>query len=310
MTAHLWITLGLALATGMALSRANMCFMRAAHAVSEGRYHPLVNVLLTVAAATVVFSVTGRLGMRDPAPWLLPGVTTVVGAILFAIGARLNGACTIGTMGRLAHGDIGALATFAGGALAVLVTPRAPAMGAQPAWFPGVELYWVGIVVLVALVALAMLLRGEEKLERTVETILLGGFAALLYSLRGQTSLMDAASAVAREGTMHEPVVVALAGLFVGAIGVSIATGRFHLSLARPRRIPFEFFGGALMTAGALSIPGASDVVAFYGLPSGSPHAVVAWIVILVTVAFSFRLTGSHMWSRVFPQKADPAGAR
>ena len=96
------------------------------------------------------------------------------------------------------------------------------------------------------------------------------------------------------------PALIALAGLLIGAVGVAMATGKFRLSLQHPRRIPVELLGGALMTAGALCIPGASDVVAFYGLPSGSPHAVVAWLLILGTVILSFRLTGSEMWRSRF----------
>ena len=55
MTSQVWITLVLAILTGMALSRSNMCFMHAAKSASEGKFNPLANVLLTVAAATLVF---------------------------------------------------------------------------------------------------------------------------------------------------------------------------------------------------------------------------------------------------------------
>lgn len=303
MTTSLWITLGIALATGMMLSRANMCFMHAAKSAAGGRYHPLANILLTTAAATAVFALCGREGWREPAPWLWPGALTVLGAMLFGLGARINGACTIGTMGRLAHGDLGALATFAGGGLAVWLLPRAQPMGQQPAWFVGLDIVWVGVVALTALLALIFVLRREEQLERTIEVAFLGGFAALLYALRGQSSFMDAGAAMVQQGRMHQPVVIALAGLLIGAVGVALATGRFRLGLAHPRRIPLEILGGGLMTSGALLIPGASDVVAFYGVPSGSPHAVVAWIVMLATVVLTFRVTDSAVWRGAFARK-------
>lgn len=310
MTVQLWITLGLAILTGMALSRANMCFIHAAKSAAEGHYHPLVNVLLTVAAATIVFTICGRQGWRGPAPWLWPGALTALGAVLFGVGARINGACTIGTMGRLAHGDLGALATLAGGAAAIALLPHAPPMGKQPDWVVGLDVVWLGIVVGAALALAFVVVRRQGRLERTAEVLLLGGFAALLYALRGETSLMDAATAMLQEGKMHQPVVVALAGLLAGAVGVALATGRFRLTVARPRRIPLEVLGGALMTTGALLIPGASDVVAFYGLPSGSPHAVLAWLLILVTVVASFRVTNSGFWSRRFPGAAGVTGAQ
>jgi uncharacterized protein len=304
MTTHLWLTLVLAVLTGMALSRANMCFMYAAKSTAEGRLQPLVNVLLTVAAATVVFAICGHAGLRGPAPWAWPGALTVLGGVLFGVGARINGSCTIGTMGRLAHGDVGALATFAGGGFAIALLPHHNPAGDPPPWVASVELYWVAAVVIIAAAGVAILLRRREKVERAAEVILLGGFAALLYALRGQSSLMDAAGTMMAEGRSMLPALIALAGLLIGAVGVAMATGRFRLSLQHPRRIPLELLGGALMTTGALCIPGASDVVAFYGLPSGSPHAVVAWLLILGTVILSFRLTNSDRWRARFAPTA------
>ena len=309
MTSQVWITLVLAILTGMALSRSNMCFMHAAKSASEGKFNPLANVLLTVAAATLVFSLVGHAGWRDPAPWLWPSAMTIVGAALFGLGARINGSCTIGTMGRLAHGDLGALATFIGGGCAALLLPHAKPMGAQPVWFGSAEPVWVGAVIAIAAIGALLVFRREGHIDRVFEVVFLGGFAALLYSLRGQSSLMDAVTALIQEGRMHANIFVALGGLVVGAIGVALFTGRFQLGVRHPRRIPLEFAGGALMTAGALSIPGASDVVAFYGVPSGSPHAVIGWVVILATVVLTFRVTNSSLWSRMVGSPAGTAGA-
>ena len=43
-----------------------------------------------------------------------------------------------------------------------------------------------------------------------------------------------------------------------------------------------EALGGGLMAAGAVMIPGGNDALLVYGLPSGSPHAIVAYVLIVV----------------------------
>lgn len=304
MTWHALLTLFLAVFTGMALARANMCFMKASKAMADGQFEPVAAIVIAMASATLAFTLWGYAGMRDPAPWALPGLWTIGGAILFGVGARINGACTIGTMGRLASGDMGALATFAGGAAAVLLAPHGAQASARPPLSLAYETGWTAVVVVAAALAVLMLMRSKKRLERARDIVLLGAVAASLYGLRGETSLMDAANSLAPRGGFSVSILLVFAGLLIGALATAILTGRFRPHLPNKARIPYEFAGGALMTAGALAIPGASDVVAFYGVPSGSPHAVIAWLVMLGTVVLSFRLTRTQLWRGAFSRKA------
>jgi uncharacterized protein len=296
MTLHLWLTLVLALLTGALLTRAHLCFMHAAKSASEGRFAPFVAVMVTIASATLVFAITGRFGWHERGPWLWPTALTFFGAALFGLGARVNGACTIGTMGRLASGDLGALATVSGGAAAAFLLPHQMPQSAPPPWIDDYSLFWPAVVLALAVGAVFLLSRRDEKIERVIEVTLLGGLAALLYGLRGETTLMDAAGSLLAGAGAYVAILVVLSALLVGAVGAAVAMGRFRLKRPDARRIPLEFVGGALMTAGALAIPGASDVVAFYGMPSGSPHAIVAWVVIFATVTLTFRVTNSTVW--------------
>lgn len=295
------ITLVLAALTGMLLSRVTICFMHAGKSAAFGDFGPFVRVLVTVAAATLAFDLSGRAGMHARAPWIWPTTMTVFGAVLFGIGARINGSCTIGTFGRLAHGDIGALATFVGGGLAAFLLPHMKVVDQAPSWIAAAGLWWTIAVILIALGGVALLTSRSQRPERLLEVLALGSVAALLYAARGQTSLLDAAAAAVEQGRMHMQGVAVALGLLAGGVLVALLTGTFQLSLPRPGRIPFELLGGALMTSGALLIPGASDVIAFYGLPSGSPHAVLAWIFVFLTVVATFRLTESPVWRRTFP---------
>ena len=303
MTAHVWVTLFLAIFTGMALARANLCFMRASKAIADGHFEPFAALVVIMASATLAFTLCGYAGWRDPAPWALPSPWTIAGAILFGVGARINGACTIGTMGRLASGDIGALATLAGGAAAVFLTPRMAQASERPRLSLSYEVGWTAVVIVAAAAALIVLSRSRKKLERSLEIVALGAIAAALYGLRGETSLMDAASSLAPRGGVPATILLTLGGLLTGAVATAIATGHFRPRLPHRERIPFEFAGGAMMTAGALSIPGASDVVAFYGVPSGSPHAVIAWAIMLGTVVLSFRITRTQVWRAAFARQ-------
>ncbi|HMN71596.1 MAG TPA: YeeE/YedE thiosulfate transporter family protein [Rhodoblastus sp.] len=300
MTWHAILTLLLAVFTGMALARANMCFMKASKAMADGRFEPLAAMVIVMASATLAFTLWGYFGLRDPAPWAPPTAWSLVGAILFGIGARVNGACTIGTMGRLANGDMGALATIAGGAAALLLVPHAARAENRPRLSMTYEAGWTAIVLAAAAFALVMLARSRKRLERARDIVLLGAVAASLYGLRGETSLMDAASSLAPRSGEAVSIALVLAGLLVGVLAAAAWRGHFRPHLPDKARIPFEFAGGALMTTGALAIPGASDVVAFYGVPSGSPHAVVAWLVMLATVVLSFRVTRTRLWRGAF----------
>ncbi len=304
MTAHVWVTLFLAIFMGMALARANLCFMRTSKAIADGHVEPLAALVVVMASATLAFTLCGYAGWRDPAPWALPSAWTIAGAVLFGIGARINGACTIGTMGRLASGDIGALATLAGGAAAAFLTPRMAQAAERPPLSLGYEIGWTMVVIAAAAAALIVLFRSRKKLERALEVVALGAIAAALYGLRGETSLMDAANSLAPRGGVSATILLTLGGLMLGAVTVAVATGHFRPRLPHKERIPLEFAGGAMMTAGALSIPGASDVVAFYGVPSGSPHAVVAWMLMLATVVLSFRITRTQAWRGAFARNA------
>ncbi|MFT4096862.1 MAG: YeeE/YedE thiosulfate transporter family protein [Rhodoblastus sp.] len=303
MTWHAILTLLLAVFTGMALARANLCFMRASKALADGHFEPFAAMMTVAASATLAFTLCGYFGLRDPAPWALPTAWSLLGAVLFGIGARINGACTIGTMGRLASGDMGALATIVGGAAAALLVPRAAQASDRPRMSLTYEAGWTVVALIAAGAAVFMLMRGRKRLERAREIVLLGAVAAALYGLRGETSLMDAASSLTPRGAQAVSILLVLAGLLLGALATAALTGHFRPHLPNKARIPYELAGGALMTTGALAIPGASDVVAFYGVPSGSPHAVVAWLVMLATVVLSFHVTRSRFWQGAFARK-------
>lgn len=279
----------LGLLSGVALSRSNLCLMRAGHEVSRGHFSTFLGLIAASAVAAVVFFLSGQAGWHERAPWVWPTGLTVAGAVLFAVGARLSAACSIGVVGRLSSGDLGALATILGMVVALLLLPRSALADEPPVWAGQLQAPMAVVMAVVAVViGLFALRRGE--MGRIAAAVLLGAIAALLYSLHVQVTWSELAADAVNGVGMGTIAGVGIASLLIGAFGARYLTGGIRWRLPKPVQFGREFAGGLLMGAGSLLIPGASDALAFYGLPSGSPHALAAFVVLFATLVISFRL--------------------
>lgn len=279
----------LGLLSGVALSRSNLCLMRAGHEVSRGHFSTFLGLIAASAVAAVVFFLSGQAGWHERAPWVWPTGLTVAGAVLFAVGARLSAACSIGVVGRLSSGDLGALATILGMVVALLALPRSTLVDAPPVWAGQIQAPMaVAMAVIAGVIGIVALRRGESG--RIAAAILLGAIAALLYSFHVQVTWSELAADAVNGAGVGAIAAAGIASLLLGAFGARYLTGGIHWRLPKPAQFAREFVGGLLMGAGSLLIPGASDALAFYGMPSGSPHALVAFIVLFTTIVLSFRL--------------------
>ena len=288
-TASVILAAVLGLLTGAALSRANLCMMRAAHELSRGRFAAVGGLLIASAAGAVAFFLSGLAGWHGRAIWAWPTALTLVGAVLFGIGARLNAACSLGTVGRLAQGDLGALATIAGMLLAMLLMPHTSVQDAPPPWAATASVTIAGAMA-AAIVLFLLVAWRRGGASHLWMPLLLGVAAALLYSLHAQITWTEMVTQAAKGAGTWGVAAVGFVGLLVGAFLAAYAGGRVHWRRPHPARFGREFTGGVLMGAGSLLIPGATDALAFYGVPSGSPHAVTAWAVLFGTVVLSFWL--------------------
>ncbi|MCG4767424.1 hypothetical protein L0N21_18305, partial [Fusicatenibacter saccharivorans] len=87
---------------------------------------------------------------------------TVAGAVLFAIGARLSAACSIGVVGRLSSGDLGALATIGGMVVALLLLPRSALADEPPVWAGQLQVPMaVAMAIIAGIIGIVALRRGE-----------------------------------------------------------------------------------------------------------------------------------------------------
>jgi hypothetical protein len=287
LTILLFAALGLTI--GAVLTRANMCMMRLASQVSEGHVGAVRPVLIVFSVGALVTVLAERFGFRDPAPWTWPTWTTFVGAMLIGVGARLNFACSIGTMGRLASGDLGGLATIAGAVLSMLVMPHTMLSRHRPEWAADAQLGWVGIIA-AATIVIVLAFRGSARLERFGAAALLGATTALFYGWWTNVDFAEIAQVFDLAGHFWLIVGVAIPCVVVGGVLGMRYQGNWRLQLPRRNRLLPEFLGGVLMGAGAHLLPGASDSLVFYGVPSGSPHAIIAWIIMFGTIVLTFRV--------------------
>ncbi len=288
-TVSIVIAAVLGLLAGGALARSNLCMMRAAHDLSHGRFQAVAGLLAVSAIGALVLFATEQAGWHKPAPWTWPTAMTLVGAVTFAIGARLNAACSIGTVGRLASGDLGALATIGGLLAAVALLPRTMIMDQKPAWAGSVQLPLVGAMALL-IVVFILIAWWRGGVRHLGPPLLLGAFAALLYSLQTHVTWLELATEALHGTGTYVAAGVGFLALLAGAFAMRHWAGEIHWRLPQRARFIREAAGGFLMGVGSLMIPGTTDALAFYGVPSGSPHALVAFIVLFGTIVLSFRL--------------------
>ena len=285
----------LGLLAGGALARSNLCMMRAANDLSRGKFQAVAGLLAVSAIGAVVLFATERAGWHGAAPWTWPSAMTLAGAVLFAIGARLNAACSIGTIGRLSGGDLGAFATIGGMLAALALLPRAMVHDEKPAWAGSVQLPLVAAMGLLVVAFLWIAWR-RGGIRHLGPPLLLGALAALLYSLHAQVTWLELATEAFQGKGSYVAASIGFLALLAGAFAARHWAGEIQWKLPERARFVREAIGGFFMGAGSLMIPGATDALAFYGVPSGSPHAIVAFLVLFGTIVLSF-------W--VFPVSVD-----
>jgi hypothetical protein len=320
--------IGLALLMGFVADRTNLCTVSAvAEILTERRARVLWNIakivlwiLGIVLLMDYLFGISPLNRNRFHFTWV-----TLLGGVIFGIGAVLNGGCSLQMFTRLGRGNLGTALSIAGLPLgAVLARPlleQAPVMMPQrdsgPLMLDGP---WRDIL-LVALSAwmlweLVSVLRGfrlQEVHRRLLapdyqpasSAALLGIANGALFSLVGTwmftyTLIQGLTNLAYPDTELYRPVPTLLwyllAAYLAGVIGSAIHS-RHALLQARPEPLWIRyFFGGVLMGLGASLVPGGNDMLLLNGIPGLSAHAVPAYLAMLVGIAM-----GLMVMMRLFP---------
>ena len=320
----LLIGLLLAFVLGFSLHRAGICTLAAvAELFSTRRAFMLWSFCKTIAWIWVVSVLLMLLVPGQSQPWLSYPLTwqALAGGMLFGIGSTINGGCAFSTVTKLAQGRLQMALTLPAFMVGVKTYSTYFTTATPTLRTPELNLSepfgWLVAAILMLWVAwecrgLLRAFRSRRSLKRylfarryrlSTAAAVIGICNGFLYAIYGRwsyaSSLMEQVAPVTHAATssaqLHLYLFLAvLAGAFVSAL----RSGRFSLSLA-PERWLTSLVGGFIMGFGAIMVPGGNGILILQSMPQLSPHALPAFIAMMVGMAITMRLvqavTGKRM---------------
>jgi len=286
----------LAFILGFALARASTCSVAATmRLIEEGKPDWLFGLFIATSWSGITLLLLTTVFSSDPATPgnFLIGWQLFFGAALMGMGAVLNQACFIGSVGRISTGNLSYLLTFAGLASAKKLgtipeisrtLEATPIEGSVP-WSD--VLFWLMIALFVLTIAISLRRLVLARNEATVALVVIGVAAALIYAAKpdwGYEHMLDNLVNYRgfSSGFLLEFTVLAL---FVGAIFSSMLRDRFHPHFSGLVPSFMHFIGGLFMGLGANAVPGGNDSLVLWVIPSSALHGIIAYAVMLVVVA-------------------------
>jgi uncharacterized membrane protein YedE/YeeE len=298
---------------GFAAHRASLCSVRAVEELLTTRRAFMLASFVKTALWVVGITLLVALALPDDfmqiSGWKL-STLALGGGALFGIGATVNGGCAFSTLTRLGGGNVGMVASLAGflvGAGAYGLTTAAgltAAMVETTAVLSSEGPWRLPVAVVLALWMTWELMRlarstcpGDwrqrilaPRYRLSTAAVLMGFSNAMLYALVGVWSYTRLFGLAARHATIGTPPPSAILWLLfvalIGGMGLSAWQGRRFRWQWRPhKRWAGYGTGGALMGLGAAMIPGGNDALILHGIPFLSPHAVPAFLAMLVGIA-------------------------
>ncbi len=282
---------------GFAIQRGGTCLVAAVDEVvtrrRAGKLVALLEAGLWVAGGLVIARLLNGLTMVPP-NFAVTG-TTLMGGALLGLGALINRACVFGSIARLGSGDWAYMLTPMGFLLGCLV---ALPLVSEPAIYPSPSPLFPAAGLLAGPLLLFAMWRGADAVRAVREgrfaahiwaphqaTMVIGlAFLAMMLTVGSWAyteALAELAHGMASETAARLWLFAALLG---GAITGGWTAGR--LKLVRPELSTAArcLFGGVLMGAGSLLIPGSNDGLSLVGLPLLLPYAGVALTTMVIAI--------------------------
>lgn len=282
---------------GFAAHRAGLCTVKAAAEVlTSHRGHFLWSFLKSAGWVMALTAVVGAFGHATTfTRWPLTGLS-VLGGVLFGIGAALNGGCTFSTLTRAMDGSIGLWITVAAWPIGMWIATVLPMSRPMPVVtpqqdYPYVVLLLLFIALLWESIRIAKRFWRKHKLHRIL--------GASVYTLSAGAALVGISNAVIIEATgpwsfsstilcgigtksgasCAQPALAwgIMGAALLGMVFSSLQRGSFKLRLPRPLSALRHGAGGVLMGIGTVLVPGGNDGMILFAIPSLSPHALPAY---------------------------------
>lgn len=306
----------LAFILGFAVHRASVCTVRA---VAEITHSGTGYMLASIAKSAMwVFAITIPVFLLMPQTvasaggWQLT-FSALLGGLLFGAGAGLNGACAYATMARMIDGEVGMLITVGGFVIGILLfilligshlvtRPQpAPTLAPQMLWVAPIAgaclLLW-GIYEFTRLwrsrppgASLRDLILARQYRLSTAALLigLASGTIFLIFGSVGYTTTLQQVIE-GHFGTRPPPAYgrwIVLLAVIAGMLTSTLQRGSFRVDW-RPRWSWLRnISGGILMGLGTALLPGGNDALILYGIPSLSPHALPAYVALVIGVFLS-----------------------
>lgn len=292
---------------GYAMKHGGLCTYAAAlQIVSDGRFERLA-AFLSAAAWTVLVVV--------PMAWIWPGNLSlsathhqwqmaVSGGMLLGLGAYLNRGCVFGTFVQLVGGNLAYVATLAGMVAGSVIgklylSGLAPVkselgLAAQPGLGAGVWVLMAAIFIVITTLGFSRPVSGKRPAFRSFDSVLVAlalgaGGGWLFATIRGWdfASVLTQFTYEALDISPVGPAWLAI-GCTLSMVAGGVAAAMLRNRFAWKRPVPRIFFGclagGMLMGVGAILVPGGNDGLLLSGIPAFAPHALVAYVAMLVVM--------------------------
>ena len=306
MSYALSLTLGAIL--GFSAHRAGICTVKAvAEVLTTRRAHFLWSFAKTALWVMAAAALGGVLTLDAQFRHWPLSAASVIGGVLFGLGAGLNGGCTFSTLTRLTDGNLNLIATVLGWpvglALGLQVWAFEAALPQATAAGPGLALSNP----LTLLLAVWALWEGGRLIRRMARGGSVGRvLGAHTYTLSAAAAVLGLANAgllittgpwsftgtllcAMDAGTLancRDPLLPWL--IFAAALAGMAASAwqRGSLVLRRPkgREVARHALAGVVMGFGAALIPGSNEGLILFAIPSFSPHALPAYGGILLGI--------------------------
>jgi toxin CptA len=287
-----------ALLMGFANQRGGTCTVAAIEEILAERQHTrfiaLIEASFWVAAGLLLL---GAIHHLPPTPGgFSVGIATIIGSILFGIGAFVNRACLFGSVARLGSGEWAYLATpfgfYLGAALGNHLPPPTnlnarSLLHEAPLWL---AIFTGAILALRILSHGASIRRSPQPMlghiwSPHVATIVIGltfltGFLSAGAWTYGEL-LVDAARGNADEVASKFILNV---GLLAGAVLGGWSARCLRFAVPSRSAIAKAGIGGAIMGVGGTLIPGGNTGLILMGMPLLWPYAWLAFLIICLTI--------------------------
>lgn len=287
-----------AFALGFALSRASTCTVAATmRLVRHRKADWLIGIGVAVCWSAVTLALM-NISLDGAAP--THGTVPISGALLLAsvvmgLGAYLNKACFIGSVGHISSGNLSFLATFVGLVAArgltdqwqvgeVLAQELMPNTLAEQAVYS----YGLGAIFLAGFVY-GVFRVIQRRQQAMIALCAMGISAAFVFSMAPDWSYEAWIGRILGGNGLSDrfTIELAISGLFLGATISSMRNGRFELKGPALKTTLMCFTGGLFMGFGAKYAPGGNDTLLLWTIPNFVLYGVISYGLMVATVALA-----------------------